>query len=102
VPATSSTGSYPQSGSSWTANAIKTIAQTGFEASILDGVVAQNGGNGNYLLQVTANVDLTVIASDGAQVTVHATSFAAGIDFTYSDGTPVSISIFAPPKSLTP
>ena len=102
TPVTSSTGSYPQSGSAWTANAIKTLAQVSFQASVLDQVVAQSGGNGNYLLQVTANVDLTVTASDGAQVTVHATSFAAGIDFTYSDGTPVSISIFAPPKTLTP
>jgi hypothetical protein len=102
TPEISSTGTYPMTGSTWAANAVKTIAETTFQASTLKNVVAQHGGEGNYLLQVVADVDLTVTASDGVQVTLHATSFAAGIDFTYEDGVPTSLSVTSLPKSLVP
>ena len=102
TPLTSSSATYPASGASWSSGDIKTLAQTNFPASTLESIVSQYGGNTHYLLQVTASVDLTVTASDGAQITLHASTVAAGIDITYHDNLPTSLSIVAPSQTLTP
>lgn len=82
TPRTSSTGQFSDSGGSWTDGATVAIAHTPIAASTIDSLSAQYG-TGDYLLQINANVQLTV-TQDGVSQQYQASAPSGGIDFTYT------------------
>lgn len=90
VPKTWASGSFVDGGTSWSPGAKKTVAKYIVEASLLDDA-ADDYGDGDYLLQVTADLALNVNV-DGIAQTYEASPMAGGVDIAYSDGEPSGMS----------
>lgn len=101
TPKTSSTAYNNENGGTWNSGDIKTIAHTSILGSTIDNIVTQYG-DGNYLLQVNSEVDLTVTVDD-EQVEFNSVNPAGGLDFSYSQGNPGPYySITLPTTRLSP
>jgi len=84
TPQYSSTAYFSDSGASWSAGTVKSLAVTVIDASLIDNLVADYGV-GNWLMQVNVNVDLEATIG-GVENTFNGLAPSGGIDFTYTTG----------------
>ena len=84
TPQYSSTGYFSESGDSWGAGSVKSLAVTVLDVSVIDNLVSDYGV-GNWLLQVNVNVDLEATI-DGVNNKFTGLAPSGGIDFSYTTG----------------
>jgi len=92
TPLTSSTGEFPNSGTSWLSGTTKTISTIEIPVGQVESAIASVGGNGVYNLQVVDEVTLTVTDSTGSQTTLTGSSVGS-ITLTYKDNSAMSITV---------
>jgi hypothetical protein len=100
TPKGSATATYTQQGSEWTSGTEKVLSQTTLAMNVIDNY-AKTFGNGNWLMQVNCNVELTLTAG-GTTKTVSAKALSGGIDFTYRDDSVVSLTANVSTEPLYP
>lgn len=89
TPKGSSSATFNSQGSSWTSNTEKVLSTTTLAMSQIDNY-AKTFGNGNWLMQVNCQVEMTLTAGGKTQ-TLTAKALSGGIDLTYRDDTAVSL-----------
>ncbi|MFZ7138680.1 MAG: hypothetical protein ACOWW1_09730 [archaeon] len=98
-PATASTGTFPNSGTSWTSGTTRTVATLDLSVSQIEGAIASCGGDGTYAMQIVDTVSLTVTDSDGEETTLTG-SAVAYITLTYTNNSAMSIIVTTETSSL--